>query len=116
MDAMLQDLRYSIRRLARAPGFALVAVLTLALGIGANTAIFSFVNALLFKPPGGVSEPDRLATVFTADYSSSEYSGSSWPDYQDFRAQKAVFTDLAALGTTALNVTRRERIERLNGE
>jgi hypothetical protein len=54
MDSLLNDLRYSLRRLTRAPVFALVAIATLALGIGANSAIFSFVNAVLFKAPGGV--------------------------------------------------------------
>ncbi len=62
MTTFLQDLRYAIRMLLKNPGFALVAVLTLALGIGANTAIFSVVNALLLHP-SGIPHPERLAAI-----------------------------------------------------
>ena len=116
MDATWQELRYSIRRLTRAPGFSLIAIATLALGIGANTAIFSFVNALLFKPPAHVHEPDQLVTVFTADFSSSIYSASSFPDYQDFAAQRDVFAGLAAFVTNPINVAQADRLQRLSAE
>src|SRR5215475_8305532 len=58
-----QDLRYGARMLMKNPGFTLIAVITLALGIGANTAVFSFINPLLFKPLHGVTEPGRLAQL-----------------------------------------------------
>src|SRR5215475_9429271 len=62
-ELLAQDLRYGARMLMKNPGFTLIAVITLALGIGANTAVFSFINPLLFKPLPGVTEPGRLAQL-----------------------------------------------------
>ena len=116
MDALLNDIRYSLRRLTRAPVFALVAIATLALGIGANSAIFSFINAVLFKAPGGVQEPNRLVAVFTSDFSGPLYSSSSYPDFEDFRKQGQLFTGAAAVTISPINVVRGRQVERLNAE
>jgi len=62
MDTLLKDLRYGVRSLLRQPSFTVVAVLTLGLGIGANTAIFSVVNALVLTPPS-ISEPQRVVAI-----------------------------------------------------
>lgn len=85
MESLLQDLRFAARTLLKSPGFTVVAVLTLGLGIGANTSIFTVVNTLLLKPPAQVGEPGRLVMVYTSDFSGPRFGGSSWVDYQDFK-------------------------------
>ncbi len=95
MRNLWQDLRYGARMLLKQPGFTLIAVVTLALGIGANSTIFSLVNALLLRPLP-VERPDQLAAVFTSDYSSGDYGASSYPDYVDFRDRNEVFSGLVA--------------------
>ncbi|HEX5727659.1 MAG TPA: ABC transporter permease [Longimicrobiaceae bacterium] len=96
MDTLFQDLRYTVRTLARAPGFALVAVLTLALGIGANTTVFSLVNAILLRPPAHVEAPERLVSVYTSDFSGPAFGASSYPDVVEFGRQANVFEGVAA--------------------
>jgi predicted permease len=99
MGDILQDLRYALRTLWRAPGFTLVAGLTLALGIGANTAIFSIASALLLRPLP-VESPEQLvrlhAAVRNAETSAVEYTTWSYPEYADHAAQTEVFAGLAA--------------------
>jgi putative ABC transport system permease protein len=92
IDELLQDLRYGSRLLARNPGFTLIAIVTLALGIGANTAIFSIVNAFLLRPlPYG--DANRLVMVDSQRRGQS--LGVSFVDYEDWRRQNNVFDDLA---------------------
>ncbi len=90
-----KDLKYGMRTLVRNPGFTIAAVLSLALGIGANTAIFSIANVLLLRPLP-VGEPDRLVTIHTGFEHGSEYSVTSWPDYLDVDRQADAFTGVAA--------------------
>jgi macrolide transport system ATP-binding/permease protein len=100
----------------KSPGFTAVAVIALALGIGANTAIFSLINALLLRPLSGVEEPARLVIVYTSDYSSSQYSTSSYPDYVDYREQNSVFSDLAAyVEDQAIHFSTGNEAERIRG-
>ena len=96
MDALLQDLRYGARTLARTPGWTSMAVLTLALGTGANTAVFGFVDALLFRPAPGVHAPGRVMTVFTSDYSSGPYGATSYPDFLSIAGEVPAFARVAA--------------------
>jgi hypothetical protein len=91
----LHDLKYALRRLARTPGFTAVAVLSLALGIGANTAMFSIVNAVLFRDLP-VQNRDELVEVYTSDSDGFQYATSSHPDYLDLRAENRIFSDVVA--------------------
>src|SRR5215213_11749700 len=91
MASLIKDLRFAARTLLKRPGFTAIAVLTLALGIGANTAIFSVVNATLMRPLP-VGHPERLVFVFNGP------AGSvfSYPDYAAMRDQNNVFDGLLA--------------------
>src|SRR6266568_3309200 len=95
-----QDLRGGLRMLKKSPGFTFVAVLSLALGIGANTAIFTIINAV-FLHPLPVEEPSRLAELFTLDTltvdaaANRQLTGTSLPNYEDYRDQNTVFSGLA---------------------
>lgn len=112
---LIQDLRYGLRMIAKAPGFTMLAVLALAIGICGNTTIFSVINGLLFRPLTGVKDPARLVAVFTSDYSSGLYGSNSYPDYLDFRDQTDVFESLAASEPTVLSSTGESEAERLHG-
>jgi macrolide transport system ATP-binding/permease protein len=104
-----QDLRYGARMLLKQPGFTLIAALTLALGIGANTAIFSVVNALLLRPPAGVEQAERLVSV-TSEGSSL---GPSYPDYIDYRDRNTTFAGLAVFSPTTLHLGAGGEAERI---
>ena len=95
MSLVAKDFRHAFRTLGRSPGFSLLAVATLALGIGATTAIFSQVDAVLFRPLP-VRDPDRLARVFARVDGSADLSNSSYPVYTDYRDGARSFTSLAA--------------------
>jgi predicted permease len=115
MQTLLNDLRYGLRLIAKAPGFTVVVVAALALGICANTTVFSFINGLLLRPLSGLKEPERLVAVYTSDYSSGPYGGSSFPDYIDFRNQADTLEGLAAYEDTVLTLSGEEAAERLRG-
>jgi predicted permease len=95
MHGLWQDLRYGVRQLVQQRVFTVVAVLTLGLGIGANTTVFSVANALLLRPLP-VSDPDRLLGVFTSHVGGAPYDIVSFPDYRDLRERNASFSGLAA--------------------
>jgi len=118
IDTLFQDLRYGLRMLLKNPGFTLIAVLTLALGIGANTAIFSIVNALLLRPMPGVVEAERLVQVGRT-HEDAVFDSLSYPDYLDYREQNTVFSGIAVYSKTPLHLSNAEtegRAERVRGE
>jgi putative ABC transport system permease protein len=115
MQAFLQDLRYGARMLLKNPGFTLIAVITLALGIGANTAIFSVVNAVLLRPLP-YPEPEQLARLLTRDMTSGARDiGASMPDYREWRKRNQSFAHLAAYRTSNYNISGDEEPERVVG-
>ena len=115
METLVQDLRYSLRMFRKSPLFAIVAVIALALGIGANTTIFSLVYALLLRPLPGVEEPQRLVAVFTSDFSSTLYGTSSYPDYIDYRDNNEVFEGLAAFRQDSMVLSSGDNPQRITG-
>ncbi|HET8772928.1 MAG TPA: ABC transporter permease [Thermoanaerobaculia bacterium] len=95
MDSTIQDLRFALRLLFRNPLFTLTAALSLAVGIGANTTIFSLANALLFQPPAGVAGVDRLVDIGRSQEGEG-FDNNSYPNFLDVRARSRAFTDVYA--------------------
>ena len=100
---MLQDLRYALRALTKSPGFSGLAVLTLALGIGANTAIFSAINGVLLRPLP-YPESERLVQIMSTGFQGVRF-GVSFPDLRDLRALSQDFTGVGATMTQRYNLT-----------
>lgn len=108
MKSVIQDLRYAGRTLSKSPGFTLVAILSLALGIGLNTAIFSLVNIILIRPVPVISEPDRLVWL---------RAPISYPDYNDYRSLSQSFDGMVAItGTSDFSIDRGGEPELVKGE
>jgi putative ABC transport system permease protein len=115
MGGFLQDIRYGTRMLVRYPGFSAVAVLALALGIGANTAIFSVVNAVLLRPLP-FSESDRLMNVWETNLQRGVNRGAvSYPNFADWREQNQVFEAMSSFYTSDFILTGGDEPARLQG-
>src|SRR5438309_5650094 len=108
----MNDLRFALRQLRKSPGFTIAAVIVLALGIGANTAMFSLVNTLFFAPPA-YAKPHEMVQLFSQDKKNPKvFRGFSYPTYLDIREQNTVFSDamsfnLALIGVGQKGDTRR---------
>lgn len=111
METLLKDLRYALRTLLKAPGFTLVAVIALGLGVGANTAIFSVFNGMLWRPLP-VKDPQQLVSVVTNSPGMAFPRPLSYPDFLDYRQLKTVFADLAIFAATPVNFGADGRPER----
>lgn len=115
MDNLIKDLRYSIRLMIKSPGFTAVALIALALGIGANTAIFTAVNAVLFNPLP-YPAPDRLVTVYATNPGQGQSRVPlSVADFLDWRARNQGFEPIAAYSNAPLNYTGGEIPEQIPG-
>jgi putative ABC transport system permease protein len=117
METLLQDVRYGVRMLRKNPGFTAVAVLTLALGIGVNTAILSFADALLFRPLP-VKDPARVLTLYRRSIKDPQYySPFSRPEFLDLRRSvQEIFPDLLAYCSFPVNLSVAGNNERVDGE
>jgi putative ABC transport system permease protein len=114
MNQLWQDLRYGARMLIKQPGFTLIAALTLALGIGANTAIFSVINALILNPPR-IAEADRVASIWRTEKDKRSEGYISYLDLQDWRSQSQSFEAIAGYKPNGFILLNDEQAERLQG-
>jgi predicted permease len=114
MGKLLQDLRHAVRLLAKSPGFTAMAVLTLSLGIGANTAIFSAVNEALLRPRPGIGHPERLVDIGRTD-DGHGFDNMSYPNFRDYRERTQSLSGAAGLmlEPRALSMGSRDGAERI---
>jgi predicted permease len=114
MDKLIRDLAYGTRMLRKSPGFTVVAVLTLALGIGANTALFSIVNGVLLNPLP-FPDPDQLVTLHESK-PNFEHGSISYPNFRDWQKENRSFSSLAISRSTAFTLTGIGEGEQVNGQ
>jgi putative ABC transport system permease protein len=110
MDNLLQDLRYSFRMLLKSPGFTLLAIVTLALGIGANTAIFSVIYSVLLKPLP-YPQPNQLLLIREKQIGMFEMGAVAYPNYLDWRAAQRSCTDIALYRSQGVNISAQSESE-----
>jgi predicted permease len=115
MEALASDLRYAVRQLLKSPGFAAIAVLSLALGIGANTAVFSWIDAIVLRPLPGVDDRGLVAFATVAP-SGDPVPTTSYPDYRDYRDHLALLSGLAMAQPAPLGLGDRDHVDRVWGE
>jgi predicted permease len=110
-ETLLTDIRYALRWLRKSPSFTLLAVASFAIGIGFNTALFTLVDALLFRPLP-VDRPDRLVDIYTSSSDGDTWATSGYPDFLDWKARNAVFSDMMAYSPmlAAMSLSDRSRL------
>jgi putative ABC transport system permease protein len=115
MQQLGRDLRFAFRQLRKSPGYSLVVIITLALGVGANTTVFSVVDAVMLRPLP-YSQPQQLVEVASADASSPVTRNVSYPDFFDWREQNRSFEHLVSYDDSAYTLTGTSRAVHLDGE
>src|SRR5580700_4314483 len=113
MNSFLPDARYACRTLLKTPGFTVVAILTLALGIGANIAAFSIVDGVLLRPLPFPQSGQLVRVYDDLRSSNSKDVGMSVPQFWDYRDRSGVFQDISVVWSTPANLTEVERPERI---
>ena len=114
MTSFWQDVRYSLRAIAKAPGFAAIAILTLALGIGANTTIFSWINSALLNPVPGLSKPSEVVALTLSKPGDNPFI-FTYPDVEALRDGQQSFTGITATGIAPMSLTGKGKPERIWG-
>src|SRR5882672_12310218 len=114
METLIKDIRYGVRSLGKRPAFTIIAVVTLALGIGANTAIFSLVNTVLLRPLP-VPHPEQLVEVYGTFHNGADYTIQSYLNYKDYRDRNDAFSGLVAYRFAPMSLSHEDRNERVWG-
>src|SRR5260370_7973020 len=114
LESLFQDLRYGFRMLVKSPGFSLIAIFTLALGIGANTAIFSVVNGVLLNPLP-FHEANQLVSMFQ-EIPNFKNGSISYPNFLDWHRMNTTFAGIAAYRSPLFNLSGNSEPERLHGD
>jgi predicted permease len=112
---MIQDFKFALRQLIKAPGFTLAAVVVLALGIGANSAVFSLVYAMVFQPPGYADQAQVVQVYSQNKKNPTSFRLFSYPTYQDIRQNNTVFTDVLAHNSTVIGLGEKGNTRRTFG-
>src|SRR5271165_97232 len=115
IETTLQDLRFGLRMLRRSPGFSILAILCLTLGIGANAAVFSWVEGILFRPYPAVSHQERLLALSGTELGETGGTPISWPDYLDLQRSSTLFDTLFVSKITGTTLSIGDRAERTTG-
>ncbi len=114
MESLIKDIQYGFRNLVKRPSYTAIALITLALGIGANTAIFSLVSTVLLRPLP-VPHPERLVEVYGTFHQGADYTIQSYPNYKDYRDRNNVFSGLMAYRFAPMSISHENRNERVWG-
>src|SRR6202012_1404388 len=115
LESILQDVRFTLRQIHKSPGFTITTVLMLTIGISASTTAFSWINSVLLRPLGGVTDPGRLV-VLESVTPNGELVPNSYPDFIDFRKNLKLLDGVAVSRPNAFSVGREDHAERVWGE